>query len=211
MSNTDERLLGVGVQVGASQLCTVSQDRIVMSTMKGHCGQQSQQLAVQGRDPLQHMAIYEHFIKMVKGEKINHDSCQLMSNKRELQPTFPPAFAASVKPSAETNKLTSINGAESIETGRRIGHTLTRFGNPLLFLAVWKQAPLLTSLPFAFPSLSGEPRDGDLFKGHLNHLSYLRVSSLRWKAQQRNFASGFGFVHFITSQQENRRKKFSLQ
>lgn len=56
-------------------------------------------------------------------------------------------------------------------------------------------------LPLAFLSLRRAERC-DLFKGHLNRLSYLGVSSQRWQAQQRNFASGFGFVHSITSQQE---------
>lgn len=112
-------------------------------------------------------------------------------------PTPPGVPLLDLSPRQRQINFACVNGAESIQRGKKDrAHART----------VWESTFIPHYIEIAPPSilypLSGELRDGDLFKGHLNHLSYLRVSSLRWQAQQRNFASGFGFVHFITSQQE---------
>lgn len=131
-------------------------------------------------------------------------SWELSFNRRKLLlPLLPPFHSES---STETNKLSLCKWSRKpSERGRRIGHTRSRSLGICFYPSLYRNSTplfpfsLLLSLSF---SLSGELRDGDLFKGHLNHLSYLRVSSLRWRAQQRNFASGFSFVHFKTSRQE---------
>lgn len=119
-----------------------------------------------------------------------------------------------LSPGQRQINLACVNGAESIERGKtNRAHTHTVWESTFIphyieIAPTPHPLPLSPPLAFSLP-LSGELRDGDLFKGHLNHLSYLRVSSLRWQAQQRNFASGSGFVHFITSQRGPERHGFS--